>query len=121
MFDGSQSNIRRAARVVLLDADNRVLLMHSYEPNVPPPNVFWSTPGGALDEGESWEDAALRELAEETGITNVALERCVWVMQNSYPYAGQLTAAEHRYFLAHVDRAIVQDSLVVDEHLGWRW
>ena len=77
-------NVRRAARVVLLDRENRVLLMHFREPNVAPPNVFWATPGGALDDGESWEQAALRELAEETGIHDVVLEGCAWISRSRY-------------------------------------
>jgi 8-oxo-dGTP pyrophosphatase MutT (NUDIX family) len=28
----------------------------------------WSLPKGKLDEGEGWEDAAVREVAEETGL-----------------------------------------------------
>ena len=28
----------------------------------------WSLPKGKLEEGESWEEAALREVAEETGL-----------------------------------------------------
>jgi 8-oxo-dGTP diphosphatase len=34
----------------------------------------WSLPKGKLDEGEGWRDAALREVAEETGLRCDALE-----------------------------------------------
>src|SRR5215469_17862934 len=62
---------RRAARVVLLDPRNRVLLMR-YDDG-PPNGSHWATPGGGLEPGETYEQAALRELAEETGWTDIVL------------------------------------------------
>lgn len=56
---------RPAARILLTDGIGRVLLFR-FDPDDRPP--FWVTPGGALDPGESYEDAARRELLEETGI-----------------------------------------------------
>jgi len=56
---------RPAARILLLDAADRVLLFRFDAGDRPP---FWATPGGAVDPGESYEDAARRELVEETGI-----------------------------------------------------
>jgi 8-oxo-dGTP diphosphatase len=43
------------------DGDLEVLLVHR------PKYHDWSLPKGKLDEGESWEEAALREVEEETG------------------------------------------------------
>ena len=65
--------MRLAARVVLLDPDDRVLLMR-YDDG-PPNGSHWTTPGGGLNDGEGFPAAALRELAEETGWSDIPL-RC---------------------------------------------
>ncbi|MHA6764379.1 NUDIX hydrolase [Streptacidiphilus sp. PAMC 29251] len=52
------------AFVLALDADHRTLLTH-----VNRPNRGWEIPGGHLDPGESPLAAAVRELAEESGLS----------------------------------------------------
>ncbi|MEV0430057.1 NUDIX domain-containing protein [Micromonospora sp. NPDC050495] len=59
---------RRAVRLVVLDTAERVLLFHTRDPDHPRLGVWWELPGGGLDPGETYLDAALRELREETGI-----------------------------------------------------
>ncbi len=34
---------------------------------------FWDLPKGKVEKGETWEEAAIREVEEETGITNITL------------------------------------------------
>src|SRR6266481_269266 len=41
----------------------------------PPFAGHWALPGGFLEEDETVEDAALRELQEETGLQNIYLEQ----------------------------------------------
>jgi len=52
---------RRAARVILRDRAGRVLLIR-YDVSG---YVFWTTPGGAVEKGETDNQAAARELMEE--------------------------------------------------------
>jgi ADP-ribose pyrophosphatase YjhB (NUDIX family) len=54
-----------AVGVVLLDAQDRVLLVRRGRPPSP---GRWTVPGGGVELGESLEQAALRELREETGL-----------------------------------------------------
>ena len=59
---------RSAVRLVVLDIDERVLLFQIREPLDPDQHTCWELPGGGIDAGETYVDAALRELVEETGI-----------------------------------------------------
>lgn len=54
-----------AACVVLVDERQRILLTRR---NVEPRKGFWCLPGGFIELGESPEQAAIRELEEETGL-----------------------------------------------------
>lgn len=58
---------RRTARLLPVRPDGRVLMLRGIAPQAPDA-PFWFTVGGEIDEGETPEQAALRELAEETGI-----------------------------------------------------
>jgi 8-oxo-dGTP pyrophosphatase MutT (NUDIX family) len=58
---------RDAVRVVLTDDGGRVLLLHAVTPDVGPAG-WWELPGGGIDDGESYLDAAIREVREETGL-----------------------------------------------------
>lgn len=58
---------RRCARVLVVDEQDRVLLLHS-SGYVTPESEFFMTIGGKIEPGESAAEAAVRELFEETGL-----------------------------------------------------
>ena len=105
---------RRAARVVLLAPDGRVLLQHGFDPGRPKDGTWWLTPGGGLNDGESIEDAAVREVREETGLrlgpqqlgAVVATRVCM------FPFEGRRYHQSESFFAAHVEPFTPQ-------HHGW--
>jgi len=52
-----------SVNVIVTDEDGRILMIRRTD------NDNWAVPGGAIDLGESMVDAAVRETAEESGIT----------------------------------------------------
>ena len=59
---------REAVRVVLVDTDERVLLIEGHDPGRPEQGTYWFTPGGGIDPGETPQECAAREVLEETGL-----------------------------------------------------
>jgi 8-oxo-dGTP diphosphatase len=114
---------RPAARLIVVDPDRRVLMFRFTPPGAPP---FWATPGGACDPGESYPQAARRELREETGFDldpgpEVAQRTCEFTT-----IEGQDVWSDERYFLVRVTDAVVSlaghtelEQRVMTEHRWW--
>jgi len=62
---------RKAAPVIALDAQGRILLLKYRRPTG---DTFWATPGGGLQDGESFASAGVREAEEELGVKDARLE-----------------------------------------------
>jgi ADP-ribose pyrophosphatase YjhB (NUDIX family) len=119
---------RPSARLLLVDPLGRVLLFRFEFRNGPlAGRIFWATPGGALEAGETFEDGARRELAEETGLVidhpGPQIARREFVMRAP---EGDEVLAEERYFLVRVDRLDLVDAgwtelerEVMTEHRWW--
>jgi 8-oxo-dGTP pyrophosphatase MutT (NUDIX family) len=86
--DPTGNGPRRGARVLLLDPDDRLLLMHAHDP-AEPNRRWWELPGGGLHPDETTAQACRRELAEETGIELDEVGPCVWVRETRFRFRGQ--------------------------------
>ncbi len=91
--------LRRAARLIVLDPEMRALMFRYDVPGRPP---FWVTAGGECDPGESFEDAARRELFEETGITADPGPEIARMTPEFITVEGEPVQADERFFLIRV-------------------
>ncbi len=117
--------MRRAARVLVLDADGRVLLFRGHDPARPDAGEWWITPGGGLDEGESFADAARRELHEETGLEVDDVGPPLFERRVVFDFEQDRFDQHEHFFCVRADRFTVDRSRWTDIEqrfvLGHRW
>jgi 8-oxo-dGTP pyrophosphatase MutT (NUDIX family) len=112
---------RLVARVVLIDDDNRVLL---FDTQLAYTRV-WMTPGGGVKPGEKPEEAALRELWEETGVVGLPLSRCIWKVRFRFQYEQVIYEQNESYFAVRCPRLEIdganREHAEFSEILEHRW
>jgi len=99
-------------RAIIRDGQGRCLLVKRSSQSTHQAGL-WELPGGKMDPGETFDQALLREVVEETGLT-IALDRVVGAAQWEHP---QVHVA-YIILEAHVVEGQVRLS---DEHDDCRW
>ncbi|HEY0533988.1 MAG TPA: NUDIX domain-containing protein [Actinoplanes sp.] len=118
---------RRAARVLLVDAAGRTLLLHGGDP-ARPGQRWWFTPGGGLQAGETSVQGAARELFEETGlrVEPADLGEPIWHQVTEFSYDGRDYRQDQDFYLLRVaewqvDTAGMEadEQKTITEHRWW--
>ncbi len=115
---------RAAARMLGVDAEDRVLLLQWRDPY--DGHVLWEPPGGGLEPGEDADAAVLREWAEETGLPSPAVQGEPVLVARDRLWMGDRHLVDESFFLGRVE---VADTPEVSGHteieqasyLGHRW
>jgi 8-oxo-dGTP pyrophosphatase MutT (NUDIX family) len=117
---------REAARVAVIDAAQRVLLLRTCDPAEPAAGEWWELPGGGLGPGETPPDSARRELYEETGIVADELGPRLGVVETDFSFDGNRYRQRETIFSFRVEEAecvpaALEPGAEQAAHLGHEW
>jgi 8-oxo-dGTP pyrophosphatase MutT (NUDIX family) len=140
-FDGAEDGVtnedrgelrwveRNVVRVLVLDAANHVLLLQTRDLGNPAFGTSWELPGAGMEPGETYIEAAVRELREETGIRvePASVNKATWRRDVEYTYRGERRLQHELVTTVRLDEVApdVGDAQRVDfeseDHFGHRW
>lgn len=129
-------SVRQSARLIVVDPEERALLFRVEEIAANDPfrepgttardRIFWITPGGGIEAGESFEEAARRELFEETRFSISELGQPVFSREKLLENATGQVLSQEQFFFVRLD-ALAEVSTAGHTDLeqrdlsGFRW
>ena len=114
---------RLAVKLLLLDEEDRLLLIHAKDPRTQA--ECWYPVGGGIEPGETAHEAAAREAHEETGLANLPPGLAVWRRDHTYEYDGRTFDVQEEWLLHTVDHFDPTPAQLSESEarsiLGFRW
>ena len=105
--------IRQAVRAVVLDPDDRILLVRF---EFPDSGTKWALPGGGVEPGETDHDALRRELAEEVGAPDAEIGPHIWNRLHIIPFIdGSHDGQVERIYVVRTPAFIPQPALTWEQ------
>jgi 8-oxo-dGTP pyrophosphatase MutT (NUDIX family) len=105
------SPIRNSVKIILINDKDELLLMCADDPKTTSAKgeyhgKFWFLVGGEIENGETIQEAAIRELHEETGITKNEVEfgPIVWFGEFDLVLNGILTHLKQTFIVARTKK-----------------
>ncbi len=127
-FTGHPTRYRRGAGVVLINKDKKIFIGQRRDLT-----QVWQLPQGGVDEGETFLNAAYRELFEETGIKKTELiYKCKKWHRYDFPenilgklWEGKFCGQKQKWFLllftGKEDKDINLKAFRDQEFQNWKW
>jgi 8-oxo-dGTP pyrophosphatase MutT (NUDIX family) len=119
---------RPSARLLITTPKRRVLLFRFvHKTGVLAGKIYWATPGGGVEHGETYADAAMRELREETGIREAHVSMPVGRREVPLQLPdGERVLAVEQYFVVKTDTESIsrdgwtaEETEVMADHRWW--
>lgn len=110
-------DIRRISRILVFNSKGEMFLQRRPKAKIIAPDCWDQSAGGHVDIGESYEQAAYRELDEELGVSGVKLTKIAYFYLEE-PYKGGVARQFNSLYKTTYDGKINTDK---EELAGGRW
>ena len=123
----SKLPLRKGVGIVLLNNENKVFVAK----RIDNPKRFWQMPQGGVDKGEDYQDAAIRELKEETSIVSVELiqevdKKLTYILPDELIgiiWKGRFKGQTQKWFIMRFigNESEININTKKPEFLDWKW
>ena len=119
--------LRKGVGIVLLNKENKIFVAK----RIDNPKNFWQMPQGGVDDNENYQEAALRELKEETSVESVKLikeidQKLTYILPDhliGIIWKGKFKGQTQKWFVMRFigNESEININTKKPEFLDWKW